>query len=136
MKETIEWPIFALKLKQMREAAGFTQKQLAKHSEVGERTLSSFESGARTNAISVAQLMDLTWACGYTVAEFMERKADDFGPSLVVKANRRSVYQRQYRKRQKRSRLGDAVQIIRPKRGITILRSSDLLQSSLGEARR
>lgn len=139
MSET--WMDFAIKLQRMRRAVGFTQKQLAKHSKVGEKTLSTFESGWRTDSITVAQLMALTSACGYTVAEFMEKRADEFGPSLVARSvNRRpskSAYLRQYRKQQKRSMsLTAAVPIIRPKRGITIFRSSDLLQSSLGGAQR
>lgn len=130
--------LLPLKLRLMREARGLTQKGLARLSKIGWRTISTFESGERIASAKIVQIEALCDACGIPFTRFVMMGRGDFGPSLLAREPHRptkSTYQRQYRKQQKRSMsLTAAVPIIRPKRGITIFSSSDLLQSSLGEA--
>jgi transcriptional regulator with XRE-family HTH domain len=55
-----------------------TQKEAAESSGVGEKTISSFESGQRTRSLKVSQLFQLLSAYSMTPAEFfgdgVERK--------------------------------------------------------------
>lgn len=64
-----------LKLRELRARAGLTQEDLARRSGVGAKTLSSFESGARTSTMKLAQLASIVRVYGLTEAEF-------FSPSL------------------------------------------------------
>lgn len=62
--------VLAAGLQTIRVDSGFTQATLASRAGVGLKTISSFESGERTASISLAQLMAITKACGYTVPTF------------------------------------------------------------------
>jgi transcriptional regulator with XRE-family HTH domain len=66
----------ALKLYKMRSSVEMTQRALAYASGVGEKTISSFENGSRTEAIRLEHLLKLTEACGMSVAEFLEWEID------------------------------------------------------------
>jgi transcriptional regulator with XRE-family HTH domain len=63
---------FALKLKLIREDRGLSQKEVARRCpSVGEKTLSSFETGQRVHAIKFAQLEALCAVYGMTVVAFL-----------------------------------------------------------------
>jgi transcriptional regulator with XRE-family HTH domain len=59
-----------LKLREMRRMRGLTQKDVARISGVGEKTISSFETGQRIGALKLAQLKRLLNVYGMTEAEF------------------------------------------------------------------
>lgn len=58
----------------LRRRAGLSQIEAAVASDVGEKTISSFESGARTIRIRVTQLLALLTAYGVTPAEFFAER--------------------------------------------------------------
>lgn len=64
-----------LKLREIRRLRGLSQKDVARLSGVGEKTISSFETGQRIGALKLAQLKRLLGVYGMTEAEF-------FGGSL------------------------------------------------------
>jgi transcriptional regulator with XRE-family HTH domain len=59
-----------LKLRELRRMRGLTQKDVARLSGVGEKTISSFETGERIGALKLAQLERLLAAYGLSEAEF------------------------------------------------------------------
>lgn len=59
-----------LKLRELRRLRGLTQKEAAESSGVGEKTLSSFETGERLTSLKVSQLLQLLSAYDMTPAEF------------------------------------------------------------------
>jgi transcriptional regulator with XRE-family HTH domain len=59
-----------LKLRELRRLRGLTQKEAAESSGVGEKTLSSFETGERLTSLKVSQLFQLLSAYDMTPAEF------------------------------------------------------------------
>jgi transcriptional regulator with XRE-family HTH domain len=59
-----------LKLREIRRMRGLTQKDVARLSGVGEKTISSFETGQRIGALKLAQLKRLLAVYGLTEAEF------------------------------------------------------------------
>lgn len=59
-----------LKLRELRRLRGLTQKEAAESSGVGEKTLSSFETGERLTSLKVSQLLQLLAAYDMTLAEF------------------------------------------------------------------
>lgn len=61
----------ALKLKLVRVQRGLSQKDAARLSRVGEKTISSFETGQRIHAMKVAQLEALCSVYGMTVVAFL-----------------------------------------------------------------
>lgn len=63
-------PDLALKLTVMRQRAGLSQRQLARASGVGEKSISSFETGQRTHTLKVTQLDALVRSCGMTLSDF------------------------------------------------------------------
>ena len=65
-----------LKLREIRRLRGLTQKDVARMSGVGEKTISSFETGERIGSLKLAQLRRLLAAYGLTEAEF-------FGATIV-----------------------------------------------------
>jgi transcriptional regulator with XRE-family HTH domain len=121
------WPLFALKLRQMRRARGLSQKELAKRSGVGPKTISSFETGQRTSTISLDQLFDLTWACGINPADII----NDFYAARKAGQTGARIRRRHYRKQAQKP----VLQYAKP-RPVTLFRSSDFLVSSLGDPRR
>ena len=59
-----------LKLRELRRMRGLSQKDVARLSGVGEKTISSFETGERIGSLKLAQLKRLVAAYGLTEAEF------------------------------------------------------------------
>lgn len=61
---------FVLKLRELRRRRGLSQKEAAEVSGIGEKTLSSFETGKRVMSLKVSQLLQLLAAYDTTPAEF------------------------------------------------------------------
>ncbi|HYK05199.1 MAG TPA: helix-turn-helix domain-containing protein [Thermoanaerobaculia bacterium] len=59
-----------LKLREARRMRGLSQKDAARLSGVGQKTISSFETGIRIESLKLAQLQSLLEAYGLTEAEF------------------------------------------------------------------
>ena len=59
-----------LKLREIRRARGLSQKDVARISGVGEKTISSFETGQRIGSLKLAQLKRLLKVYGLSEAEF------------------------------------------------------------------
>jgi transcriptional regulator with XRE-family HTH domain len=59
-----------LKLREIRRLRGLSQKDVAKLSGVGEKTISSFETGQRIGSLKLAQLKRLLGVYGLTELEF------------------------------------------------------------------
>lgn len=59
-----------LKLREIRRLRGLSQKDVAKLSGVGEKTISSFETGQRIGSLKLAQLKRMLAVYGMTEAEF------------------------------------------------------------------
>src|SRR5688500_20161796 len=59
-----------LKLREIRRLRGLSQKDVAKLSGVGEKTISSFETGNRIGSLKLAQLKRMLSVYGLTEAEF------------------------------------------------------------------
>jgi transcriptional regulator with XRE-family HTH domain len=70
-----------LKLRELRRMSGLSQKEAALSSGLGEKTLSSFETGERITSMKLAQLLALLAVYDVTPAEFFGGKveADVFG---------------------------------------------------------
>ena len=65
-----------LKLREARRMRGLTQKDVARLSGVGEKTISSFETGDRIGSLKLAQLERLLSAYGLTEADFFGAKLE------------------------------------------------------------
>jgi HTH-type transcriptional regulator, competence development regulator len=59
-----------LKLREIRKLRGLSQKDVARISGVGEKTISSFETGQRIGSLKLEQLRSLLAVYGLTEAEF------------------------------------------------------------------
>jgi transcriptional regulator with XRE-family HTH domain len=59
-----------LKLREIRRLRGLSQKDVAKLSGVGEKTISSFETGQRIGSLKLEQLKKMLSVYGLTEAEF------------------------------------------------------------------
>lgn len=59
-----------LKLRELRRMRGLTQKEVGESSGVGEKTLSSFETGDRITSLKLTQLLQLLAVYDMSVAEF------------------------------------------------------------------
>lgn len=59
-----------LKLREIRRLRGLSQKDVAKLSGVGEKTISSFETGQRIGSLKLAQLKRLLSVYGLSESEF------------------------------------------------------------------
>jgi transcriptional regulator with XRE-family HTH domain len=59
-----------LKLREIRRLRGLSQKDVAKLSGVGEKTISSFETGNRIGSLKLSQLRRLLGVYGLTEADF------------------------------------------------------------------
>jgi len=59
-----------LKLREIRRMRGLSQKDVARMSGVGEKTISSFETGQRIGSLKISQLRRLLSVYGLTEAEF------------------------------------------------------------------
>ena len=65
-----------LKLREIRRMRGLSQKDVARLSGVGEKTISSFETGERIGSLKLAQLERLLAAYGLTSAEFFDGRVE------------------------------------------------------------
>jgi transcriptional regulator with XRE-family HTH domain len=59
-----------LKLREVRRLRGLSQKDVARLSGVGEKTISSFETGQRIGSLKLAQLKKMLSVYGMSEAEF------------------------------------------------------------------
>lgn len=59
-----------LRLRELRRSLGLQQRDVALLSGIGEKSISSFESGARTDAMKIGQLRRLLQVYGVTESEF------------------------------------------------------------------
>src|ERR1043165_833550 len=65
-----------LKLREIRRMRGLSQKDVARLSGVGEKTISSFETGERIGSLKLAQLERLLGVYGLTPAEFFDGRVE------------------------------------------------------------
>src|SRR5436305_12907986 len=65
-----------LKLREIRRLRGLSQKDVARLSGVGEKTISSFGTGERIGSLKLAQLGRLLAAYGLTEAEFFDGRIE------------------------------------------------------------
>ena len=63
----------AATLRDIRIDAGLTQKELARRCGIGEKTISTFETGWRTAAIRFDALFVIVSVCGCTLPDFFVR---------------------------------------------------------------
>lgn len=68
----------AEKLRELRVQSGLSQKDAAEKAGVHVKTLSSFETGARTDSMKVDQLQALCRTYGVTLAEFFVNEPESF----------------------------------------------------------
>jgi transcriptional regulator with XRE-family HTH domain len=61
---------FVIRLREARRLKGLSQKQVAQLSGVGEKTISSFESGHRIDSLKVNQLAKILSVYGLTLEHF------------------------------------------------------------------
>jgi transcriptional regulator with XRE-family HTH domain len=84
-----------LKLREIRRLRGLSQKDVSKLSGVGEKTISSFETGQRIGSLKLNQLKRLLGVYGLTEAEFFgssvekqiapwELDSDEFATSRLL----------------------------------------------------
>jgi transcriptional regulator with XRE-family HTH domain len=66
-----------LKLREIRRLRGLSQRDVARLSGVGEKTISSFETGQRIGALKLAQLKKMLSVYGLTEREFFSGKIDE-----------------------------------------------------------
>lgn len=59
-----------IKLREIRRMRGLSQKDVARLSGVGEKTISSFETGQRIGSLKLAQLKNMLKVYGMSEAEF------------------------------------------------------------------
>ena len=78
-----------LKLRELRRMRGLTQKDVGRLAGVGEKTVSSFETGERIGSLKISQLRKLLALYGVTEEEFFSRKMDQrFDPDAVAQQSR------------------------------------------------
>jgi len=65
-----------LKLREIRRVRGLSQKDVARLSGVGEKTISSFETGERIGSLKLAQLKRLLAVYGLTESDFFSAKIE------------------------------------------------------------
>lgn len=65
-----------LKLRELRRLRGLSQKDVAKRSGVGEKTISSFETGQRIGSLKISQLRRILQVYGVSEAEFFSEALD------------------------------------------------------------
>ena len=65
-----------LKLRELRRLQGLSQKDVALRCGVGEKTISSFETGERIGSFKISQLRKLLAVYGISEADFFSRKIE------------------------------------------------------------
>jgi transcriptional regulator with XRE-family HTH domain len=78
-----------LKLRELRHLRGLSQKDVGRLSGVGEKTLSSFETGERIDTMKLSQLQALLTVYDVTEEDFFSDKLDQlFDPTYVRESTR------------------------------------------------
>jgi transcriptional regulator with XRE-family HTH domain len=78
-----------LKLRELRRLRGLSQKDVGRLSGVGEKTLSSFESGARIDSLKISQLRRVLRVYSITEDEFFSPKMDElFDADAILERSR------------------------------------------------
>jgi len=78
-----------LKLRELRRLRGLSQKNVARLSGVGEKTISSFETGDRAGSLKLSQLAKLLAIYDVTEEEFFSRKIEElFDPDAISRRSR------------------------------------------------
>lgn len=78
-----------LKLRELRDLRGLSQKDVARLSGVGEKTLSSFETGQRIGSLKLSQLAKLLHIYGVTEEQFFSRAIEElFDPDAISRRSR------------------------------------------------
>ena len=78
-----------LKLRELRDLRGLSQKDVARLSGVGEKTLSSFETGERIGSLKLSQLSKLLRIYGVTEEQFFSRAIEElFDPTAIARRTR------------------------------------------------
>jgi transcriptional regulator with XRE-family HTH domain len=78
-----------LKLRELRHLRGLSQKDVARLSGVGEKTISSFETGQRVGALKLSQLAKLLAIYGVTEEQFFSRAIEElFDPDAISRRSR------------------------------------------------
>ena len=78
-----------LKLRELRRVRGLTQKDVSRLAGVGEKTVSSFETGERIGSLKLSQLRKLLTLYGVSEEEFFSRRMDQrFDPDAVEQQSR------------------------------------------------
>ena len=78
-----------LKLRELRRLRGLSQKDVARLTGVGEKTISSFETSARIGSMKLSQLARLLRVYGFTEEQFFSRKIDElFDPDAITNRTR------------------------------------------------
>jgi len=73
-----------LKLRELRRFRGLSQKDVGRLSGVGEKTLSSFETGERIETMKIGQLRALLMVYNMTEEDFFSDKLDEmFDPTYI-----------------------------------------------------
>lgn len=65
-----------LKLRELRRLQGLSQKDVAIRCGVGEKTISSFETGERIGSLKISQLRKLLAVYGVSEADFFSNKVE------------------------------------------------------------
>jgi transcriptional regulator with XRE-family HTH domain len=78
-----------LKLRELRDLRGLSQKDVARLSGVGEKTISSFETGERIGSLKMSQLSKLLRIYGVTEEQFFSRAIEElFDPTAISRRSR------------------------------------------------
>ena len=78
-----------LKLRELRDLRGLSQKDVARLSGVGEKTISSFETGQRVGSLKLSQLNKLLEIYGVTLEQFFGRAIEElFDPDAISHRSR------------------------------------------------
>ena len=78
-----------LKLRELRDLRGLSQKDVARLSGVGEKSISSFETGQRIGSMKLSQLAKLLAIYGVTEEQFFGRAIEElFDPDAISRRSR------------------------------------------------
>jgi transcriptional regulator with XRE-family HTH domain len=78
-----------LKLRELRALRGLSQKDVARLSGVGEKSISSFETGQRIGSMKLSQLAKLLAIYGVTEEQFFSRAIEElFDPDAISRRSR------------------------------------------------
>lgn len=89
---------FVLRLREFRRKRGLSQKQAAELSGIGEKSISSFETGRRIDSLKISQLLRLLKVYGASEEEFFNQNFEDeaaqWAPTEAILARRREQINR------------------------------------------